>query len=105
MTGEVVWIQDAATDARLQYPALAKQEGIASMLSVPVLLEDKVVGVLRLYTAKPRRFLDSQIEFAQSMAEFGALALQNARLHENLRADYQAVMEDIHLFRGYTVGL
>jgi GAF domain-containing protein len=105
MTGEVVWIQDAATDARLQYPERAKQEGIASMLSVPVLLKDKVVGVLRLYTAKPRRFLDSQIEFAQSMAEFGALALQNAKLHENLRADYQAVMEDIHLFRGYTVGL
>jgi GAF domain-containing protein len=105
MTGEVVWIQDATTDTRLQYPERAQQEGIASMLSVPMILKDKIVGVLRLYTAKPRKFLDSQIEFAQSMAEFGALALQNARLHENLRADYQAVMEDIHLFRGYTVGL
>jgi GAF domain-containing protein len=49
--------------------------------------------------------LDSQIEFAQSMAELGALALQNARLLENLTADYQAVMEDIHLFRGYAAGL
>jgi hypothetical protein len=39
------------------------------------------------------------------MAEFGALALQNARLHENLRADCQAVMEDIYLFRGYAGGL
>jgi GAF domain-containing protein len=105
MTGAVVWIEDAATDTRLQYPQRAKQEGIASMLSVPMLLQDKVVGVLRLYTAKPRRFVDSQIELAQSLAEFGAVALQNARLHENLRADYQAVMEDIHLFRGYTVGL
>jgi GAF domain-containing protein len=60
---------------------------------------------LRLYTARPRRFLDSEVEFAQSMAEFGALALQNAKLHENLRADYQAVMEDIHMFKGYTAGL
>jgi GAF domain-containing protein len=105
MTGEVVWIQDATTDTRLQYPERAQQEGIASMLSVPMILKDKIVGVLRLYTAKPRKFLDSQIEFAQSMAEFGALALQNARLHENLRADYQAVMEDFYLFRGYTAGL
>jgi hypothetical protein len=39
------------------------------------------------------------------MAEFGALALQNARLLENLRADYQAAMEDIYVFRGYTGGL
>lgn len=105
MAGEVVWIQDAATDPSLQYPENARKEGIASMLSVPVLLQDKVIGVLRLYTARPRRFLDSEVEFAQSMAEFGALALQNAKLHENLRADYQAVMEDIHMFKGYTAGL
>jgi signal transduction protein with GAF and PtsI domain len=105
MAGEVVWIQDATTDRSLQYPEYARKEGIASMLSVPVLLQDKVIGVLRLYTATPRRFLDSEVEFAQSMAEFGALALQNARLHENLRADYQAVIEDIHMFKGYTAGL
>jgi len=102
---EVVWIEDASTDSRLQYPESAKNEGIASMLSVPMLLKGKVIGVLRLYTATPRQFLDSQIEFAQSMAEFGALALQNARLHENLRADYQAVMEDIYVFKGFAGGL
>lgn len=105
MAGEVVWIEDATTDARVQYPEYAKKEGIASMLSVPMLLKDKVIGVLRLYTAKPRRFLDSEIDFAQSMAEFGALALQNARLHENLRADYQAVMEDLYQYKEYTGGL
>jgi GAF domain-containing protein len=105
MAGEVVCIQDTATDTRLQYPDHAKREGIASILSVPILLNDKTIGVLRLYTAKPRKFLDSQIEFTQSMAELGALALQNAKLHENLRADYQAAMEDIYLFRGYVTGL
>ena len=104
MAGEVVAIRDAATDARLQYPEHAKKEGICSMLSVPMHLKERIIGVLRLYTAKPRRFSDSEIELAQSMAEFGALALQNAKLHENLRADYQASMEDIYL-RGYTTGL
>ena len=98
-------MRNTATDARLQYPEHAKKEGIGSMLSVPMHLKEKVIGVLRLYTAKPRTFMDSEIEFAQSMAEFGAPALQNARLHENLRVDYQAIMEDIHLFRGDTTGL
>ncbi|MHC1743580.1 MAG: GAF domain-containing protein [Syntrophobacteraceae bacterium] len=97
MTGEVVSIQDASTDPRLQYPEQAGQEGIASILSVPVFLKDKIIGVLRLYSAVPRKFSESEVELAQSMAEFGALALQNAKLHENLRADYKAVVADAHV--------
>lgn len=105
LEGEVVWIENAATDERLQYPDRAREEGIASVLSVPMFLKDTVVGVLRLYTAAPRKFSDSQIDFAQSMAEFGALALQNARLYERLEADYRTVLEDFHVFKGYTGGL
>jgi GAF domain-containing protein len=93
MDGEVASILDASTDTRLQYPEHARQEGIASLLSVPVFLKDKVIGVLRLYTSSPRKFSGSEIELAQSMAEFGALALQNARLHENLRAGCRPVAE------------
>jgi GAF domain-containing protein len=105
MTGEVVWIEDAAADSRLQYPDQARQEGIASMLSVPMVLKGKAIGVLRLYSSRRRKFMDSQIDFAQSLAEFGALALHNARLHEAVKADYQAVLEDFHVFKGYTGGL
>jgi GAF domain-containing protein len=105
MTGEVVWIRDARHDLRAQYPEEAKKEGIASILSVPMLLNDQVIGALRLYTAEPRKFNDSQVEFATSMAEFGALALENARLHGSLKADYKALMDDIQLFRGYTGSL
>lgn len=96
MDGEVVWIPDASTDSRLQYPEHAKREGIASILSAPVFLNDEIIGVLRLYTASPRKFSGAEIEMAQSMAEFGALALQNARLHENLRQNYQTVMESVY---------
>lgn len=96
MEGEVVSILDASSDARLQYPEHARQEGIASILSVPVFLKEKVIGVLRLYTSSPRKFSGSETELAQSMAEFGALALQNARIHEDLRADYRIAMESVY---------
>jgi GAF domain-containing protein len=101
MKGEVVWIEDASKDPRAQYPQEAEKEQIASILSVPMILRDKTIGTLRLYTSKPRRFNDSQIEFAQSMAEFGALALENAKLHGSLKDDYKALMDDIQLFMGY----
>ncbi len=97
MDGEVVSILDASTDTRLQYPEHARQEGIASILSVPVFLKDRVIGVLRLYTSSPRKFSGSEIELAQSMAEFGALALQNARLHENVRVDCRPVTEPAYV--------
>jgi len=105
MIGEVVWIEDATRDPRAQYPEAARQEGIATILSVPMLLKDLTIGALRCYTAEPRKFSDSQIDFAQSMAEFGALALENARRYGSLKADYQAMMDDAYLFRGYTSGL
>jgi GAF domain-containing protein len=105
MTGEVVWIEDAKRDPRAQYPEEAGKEGIASILSVPIILQEKVIGAMRLYTSSPRRFNDFEVEFAQSMAEFGAIALENARLHLSLQKDYQAVIEDIQAFRGYTGSL
>jgi GAF domain-containing protein len=105
MAGEVVWIEDAARDPRAQYPGEAEKEGIASILSVPIILQDKVIGAMRLYTSSRRRFNGSEVEFAQSLAEFGAISLENARLHRSLQMDYQAVMEDIQFFKEYTSGL
>lgn len=105
MAGEVVWVEDAKRDSRAQYPEAAEKEGIASILSVPIILQDEVIGAVRLYTSSPRRFSDFEVEFVQSMAEFGAIALENARLHRSLQEDYQAVIDDIQLYRGYTGSL
>ena len=105
MAGQVVWVEDAKMDSRAQYPEEAEKEGIASILSIPIILLEKVIGAMRLYTSSPRRFNDFEVEFAQSMAEFGAIALENARVHRSLQEDYQAVVEDIQLFRGYTGSL
>jgi len=92
MKGEVVWIEDVATDPRLQYPRQAEAEGIASILSVPMLVEDQPIGVLRIYTGSRREFTPVELEFARSLAEFGALALRNANLYQRLREDYRAVL-------------
>ena len=48
LKGKVVVIKDASTDPRIQYPAAKRDEGITSILSVPVEARDKVIGVLRL---------------------------------------------------------
>jgi len=78
-------IQDATTDPRVQNHALKKKEGIASILVVPVMVKDKVIGVLSLYTARRRRFSRDEIEFLTALAEQGGMAIERARLVEQMR--------------------
>lgn len=93
--GQVVQVRDAGSDSRLQYRAQAVQEGIASVLCVPVRLRGEVIGVLRVYTAKPHDFADDEVEFAEAIANLGAIAVDNARRYEELQHDREAARQDL----------
>ncbi len=79
LEGKPVAILNAAEDERVQYREQAKQEGIASMLSAPILFKGDVVGVIRVYTAREHYFTRSQIHFVQEVANLGAIALERAK--------------------------
>lgn len=90
LTGEPVHIQNAATDPRFQYPEAAKAEGIVSLLVVPLMLEDKkAIGVIRVYSGVERVFTAEETEFLTIMANLSAIALENARLHQALKQDFE----------------
>jgi len=84
LRGNPVAILDAAQDPRVQYKEQAVREGIASMLSVPLMPDGEVVGIMRVYTSEPRQFSPEDIEFLGSLANLGAIALGKARMHEAL---------------------
>ncbi|MFQ5915348.1 MAG: GAF domain-containing protein [Nitrospinota bacterium] len=94
LQGVPVRIRDVVTDPRVQYPAEAQAEGIASMLSVPMRLKGRIIGVLRLYSENPHDFPEPEVEFASALAELGAVALENARLYSQLRRDYEKLVVD-----------
>jgi len=85
LKGGYLAIRDATTDSRVENHEAKKAEGIASILDVPVMVSDKVIGVLALYTAAPRDFADDEIEFLTALADQGALAIQQARLLERIQ--------------------
>lgn len=101
MEGKTVFIPDATKDARVQYKREAAEEGICSILSVPLSVKGRVVGVLRLYTSEPRTFSEEEIDFIEALAEMGAIAIENAWMYESIRKDYEYVMSDIYSFIGY----
>ncbi|MBI5100519.1 MAG: GAF domain-containing protein [Nitrospirae bacterium] len=77
-----VAIYDAATDQSIRYKKEAEQEGIKSMLTLPIVARGKVIGVLRLLTGHPRNFSRQEIEFAASLAKQCGTAIENARMYE-----------------------
>jgi len=79
LKGEPVVIYDAVSDARVKYHRQTAKEGVASILAVPIVVKKHTRGVLRLLTATPRRFSDTEIQFAMAVAEQGGIALANAR--------------------------
>ncbi len=95
LEGKPVVILDATTDERIQYPDEKKEEGIVSILSVPMMLRDEVIGVIRVYTAEPRHFARGDIYFVSAVANLGAIALENAKLHDSIRKDYQSVKQEL----------
>ncbi|MBF0559787.1 MAG: GAF domain-containing protein [Nitrospirae bacterium] len=82
-----VAIHDVTTDSRVHYQKEAGQEGIKSMLTLPIIVKDRVIGVLRLLTGIPRHFSDEDIAFSSSLAEVCGSAIENARMFEQLKAN------------------
>jgi len=105
MLGKAVSIYDVAQDPRATYPKESAEEGIRSILSVPISLKGNVIGVLRIYTAEHREFTDDEITFISSLAEQAALAMENARMYQKLKGEYEELMGDLYRFTDFTRGL
>ncbi len=96
LNGTPVMVKDAQNDDRIQYPQAAKAEGIASILSVPMSVRDKTIGVLRIYTSEPKEFSEAENEFILGLSEIGSIGIENARMHDHLKADYDRLISDVH---------
>ncbi len=83
--GQPVAIDDVTDDPRIQYPEAAQKEGIASILSVPIIIGENIIGCLRVYTAEHWEFTLTDVNFAQAVAQVVGLALEMCRVNKGLR--------------------
>ena len=96
LEGKSAFISDATTDPRIQYRAEAQKEGIVSILSVPISAKGQIIGVLRIYTAKPHRFTENEHEFISGISEIGGIAIENARMYDRLKGEYDSLLNETH---------
>ncbi len=89
LEGKPVVVLDVTEDERIQYPEAARKEGIKSMLTVPIMLREETIGILRVYTSEPRQFSEDDIYFVRAVAHLGAIALENAKRYERLQEEHE----------------
>jgi len=95
LEGKPIAVLEATKDERIQYREQAKKEGIVSILSVPMMLREETIGVIRVYTSEPYHFTMDDMYFVGAVANLGAIALENARLYEAAQKDYETFRRDM----------
>jgi GAF domain-containing protein len=79
-TGQPAIVADVRADPRYLFRERAEREGLVSLLSVPLTVRDKVIGVFNCYTGQPHTFSSKEEVFFQTLANQTALAIENAHL-------------------------
>jgi len=63
---------------------LLREKGIKSLAGVPLVVDERVVGVLHVGTLRPRTFTRDDVELLQLVAARAAVAIERTRVHEEL---------------------
>ncbi len=84
LAGEALFVADATEDPRVWNRSRVREEGIESMLSVPLSGKSGPLGVLRAYGGEGHKFSDEDAAFLELVAAHGVVAIENAQAYQML---------------------
>ena len=73
-------IYDVFREEEYKYKDIAQEEGLCSLLCVPLNVKGKIIGVINCYTSVPHRFTSTEINVLTSVANQAAIAIENTDL-------------------------
>ena len=76
------YVADMAEDPRVTFKDEAREEGLASMLSIGMRYKGRPIGMLRVYTASVRQFEQYELDLLKAIAAQASAAIENTRLLE-----------------------
>ncbi len=77
-------VENVQVSTRYQSVEVARREGLAALLSVPLLYRGQAIGTLSVYTGQAYIFANEEIRILSALAELSAIAIEKARLYERV---------------------
>jgi PAS domain S-box-containing protein len=74
--------RDLSQDSRFVNKSWAAQEKLVSAILFPLLIGEKIHGILAIFTREPHDFNETEVALFQSLASHAAIAIENVRLQE-----------------------
>ena len=76
--------ENVQTSGRYHNVAMARQEGLVALLSVPLVFGGQALGVLNVYRGAPHIFPNEEVRILTALAELSGIAIEKARLYERI---------------------
>ncbi|MDY7033939.1 MAG: GAF domain-containing protein [Thermodesulfobacteriota bacterium] len=83
-TKKPLTVLDVREEKGYKHLEMAMNLGLCSLLSVPLTVKGRVIGVINTYTADRHKFTRDEIRLLSSLADQSAIAIENARLYEQM---------------------
>ncbi len=86
-----VIVQDVQTDQEYVGHDLAEEQGLRSMICVPLTVQQRALGVMSCYTGEVREFTDDEVNALETLAKQAAVSIEHSRLQVK-----NTLMQEMH---------
>jgi PAS domain S-box-containing protein len=83
-TSQYCAVTDLSKEKKYAFSEIWKEEGLRSMLSIPLKYRNRVMGVINCYSRRVHNFTDQEIQIMETFASYASIAIQNKKRVDEL---------------------